>query len=506
MTAGQGVRHAFFRSIYSKGAGIRPFSRIFSFPVMLASLLILLSVLTARSRFDDPDMWWHLRTGQIIWESHTIPTTDVFSYTTDHHATVPHEWLSQLLIYAAYQWNGFAGLMLWLCFFTSAVLIAGYLLCWLYSGDERAASLGALLIWLFGTVGIAIRPQMIGYLLLIVELLLIQLGRTRNPRWFLCLPILFAIWVNCHGSFFLGFLIAGIYLFSSFYTFHAGSFISEPWNPRCRRIFLLALLLSVGALFFNPDGLNQVLYPLNTVLHQPIGLQSVDEWKALQMDNGRGILLLAVILLGYLMVLIPRVELYGDELLLLSLGTWLGVSHARFLFVFGILSAPVLSRQLATLLKAHDRKAPHYWLRAAIITSALVLSIQTFPRTQYLDRQVEEDSPVGAVNYIVNNHLPGPLLNDYTFGGYLIWALRDHPVFVDGRSDVYEWTGILSEFDDWEKMNSKPDSLLQKYHINLCLLSNHSSIVHVLPLLPEWKTIYSDNNSVIFERVPQRTQ
>ena len=62
-------------------------------------MLVLLGVLTVRSRFSDPDMWWHLKTGEVIWTTHSIPTTDLFSYTTNHHAWVPHEWLSQVLMY-----------------------------------------------------------------------------------------------------------------------------------------------------------------------------------------------------------------------------------------------------------------------------------------------------------------------------------------------------------------------------------------------------------------------
>ncbi|HJY05956.1 MAG TPA: hypothetical protein VJ323_06540, partial [Bryobacteraceae bacterium] len=60
--------------------------KIFSFPVMLAGMLVVLAVLTVRSRFNDPDMWWHLKTGEIIWNTHRIPTVDLFSYTTNHHA------------------------------------------------------------------------------------------------------------------------------------------------------------------------------------------------------------------------------------------------------------------------------------------------------------------------------------------------------------------------------------------------------------------------------------
>ena len=182
-------------------SGDRFLQRVFSFPVMLVGLLADLALLTVRSRFDDPDMWWHLKTGEIIWTTHTIPTTDLFSYTTGHHAYVAHEWLSQVLLYGAYRFGGYSGLMLWLFFFTSVLLIAGFGLCWLYSENAKVGFLGALTIWLFGTIGFAVRPQMVGYSLLVFELLLIQLGRTRNPRWFLGLPPLFAIWINCHGSF-----------------------------------------------------------------------------------------------------------------------------------------------------------------------------------------------------------------------------------------------------------------------------------------------------------------
>src|ERR1019366_8615139 len=100
--------------------------RIFSFPAAMCALLAFLAVATVRSRFDDPDMWWHLKIGEVIWKTHAIPTADLFSYTTSHHAYIAHEWLSQLFIYAAYRVGGYSGLMLWLCVFTAALLIAAY--------------------------------------------------------------------------------------------------------------------------------------------------------------------------------------------------------------------------------------------------------------------------------------------------------------------------------------------------------------------------------------------
>src|ERR1039458_7411349 len=61
--------------------------------------------------------------------------------------------------------------------------------------------------------------------------------------------------------------------------------------------------------------------------------------------------------------------------------------------------------------------------------------------------------------------LSGPMLNDYSFGGYLIWAAPEYPVMMDGRTDVYEWSGFLGEFGNWATLQSDPNALLQKYRI-----------------------------------------
>jgi hypothetical protein len=475
--------------------------RVFSFPAVLAALLVVLAVLTVRARFDDPDMWWHLKMGQIIWTTHAIPTTDLFSYTTNHHAWVPHEWLSELLIYGAYRWGGYSGLMLWLCFFTAALLVAGYALCSLYSGNAKVGFLGAMIIWFFATSGLAIRPQMIGYLFLAVELLLVHLGRTRNPRWFFGLPPLFAVWVNCHGSFFLGLAVAGIFLFSSFFDFRKGSLVSSRWDPRQRQMLALALLLSAAALFLNPVGVKQILYPLNTMLHQPIGVSQVEEWQPLQLTDGRGLGFLAIVGSLFLVMIVRRSELFWDELLLLALGTWFAASHRRMVFVFGILAAPILSRLFSTEWDGYDAEADRPLANALFIAASLLVAFWGFPNRQFLSHQVEQGSPVKAVTFIQTHHLSGRMLNDYIYGGYLIWAAPEHPVFVDGRSDVFEWTGVLGEFSKWAMLQSDSNTLLDKYGVDFCLLAQQSPMVHVLPLLNKWKVIYTDNSSVIFVRV-----
>jgi hypothetical protein len=472
---------------------------IFSFPVMLMGLLTVLAVLTVRERFDDPDMWWHLKMGEVIWTRHSIPVTDIFSYTTGHHAYVPHEWLSQCFIYAAYRFGGYSGLMLWLCVLTSVLLVAGYGLCWLYSQNAKVAFAGALVIWLFATIGLAIRPQMVGYLLLVVELLLIQLGRTRNPRWFWGLSPLFALWVNCHGSFAVGFAIAAVILLCSFFDFRSGLVISSHWDPHVRRTLTWALALGVAALFLNPIGIKQVTYPIDTILHQPIGLSASSEWQPLQFSDGRSFIFLGVIAGILLLTALRCRHLYWHELLLLAMGSWLAASHRRMLFVFGILAAPTLTRLLSDAWEGYsldrDRPLPN----AALIAVSGLIVFLAFPGRHVLASQVQHQSPVKAVEFMKAHPISGHLLNEYVYGGYLIWAAPEYPVFVDGRADVFEETGILSDYGNWATLQSDPNDLLNKYKIDFCLLSRESPMARVMSLL-KWKTIYSDENSIILVR------
>jgi hypothetical protein len=479
----------------------RGLRRLCSFPVLLSAALTVLAVLTVKGRFDDPDMWWHLRTGQIIWTTHTIPTTDTFSFTTHHHAYVPHEWLSQLFIYGAYRMAGYSGLMLWLCAVTAALLVSAYVLCTLYSGNAKVAFLGAMTVWLFATIGLAIRPHLVGYLLLLAELLLLHLGSTRSPRWFLALPPLFALWVNCHGSFLLGLILAGALLFSSFFAFRFGLLAAPRWEPATRRMLTLALLLSAAALFVNPIGLRQVLYPIDTLLHQPTGLSLVQEWRPLQLNAERGIAWLAVLGCLFLITLVRRTTLYLHELLFLSLGVWLSASHERMLFAFGILAAPILTRLLSDTWEDYSPAQDLPWANAALLCAAALFVFWIFPTRAGLAAQADQQNPARALDFIRSHHLSGPMLNDYAYGGYLIWAAPDYPVFIDGRADVFEWTGVFADYKDWLSLESDPRILLDKYRIAFCLLQRQSFMNHVLPLLHDWKLVYSDQSSVVYTRV-----
>jgi hypothetical protein len=275
---------------------------------------------------------------------------------------------------------------------------------------------------------------------------------------------------------------------------------SSRWEPRRQLIFGIALVLSAATLFLNPIGVKLVLYPLDFMLHLPINLSAIDEWKPLAMNSVRGVGLLVVFACILLTVIIRRSQLFWSELVLLSAGTWFAVHHERMTFVFGILAAPILARLLATAWDGYNAEQDRVWPNALAITVFLSVSFFAFPSRQSITQQMEASNPVKAVKFIEDHHISGHMLNEYIYGGYLIWAAPEHPVFVDGRADLFEFAGVLKEYGEWATLESDPNALLDKYKIDYCLLERGAPIARVMQLLKGWKSVYSDEKTIIFVR------
>lgn len=473
---------------------------VFSFPVMLASTLVALAALTVRSRFNDPDLWWHLRTGQIIWNGRAIPRTDLLSFTTGQHAWVAHEWLSQLSMYAAWRAGSYSGLMLWFCLAVAALLVIQYTLCYLYSGNAKAAFLGALITWFFATVGLAIRPQLVGFIFLACELLILHMGRWRDRRWFYLLPLLFALWVNTHGSFFLGMIVLAAVLASGSFEVNAGLLQSRVFDPARRKILLWVFTLSSAALFANPVGWQLLAYPLRTIFDWRMQLGAVMEWQRLSFDDPRAFGLIALAGAILLIALIRRTVLYVDEAVLLAVAFGMAVLHQRLLFASGIMATPILCRQLAGMWERFPRVRDRTLPNAILIFTSLGVTIAAFPSPASLAAQVRRGNPVEAVDFIRRTHLSGRMLNDYVYGGYLSWALPDQKVFIDGRADVYAWTGVFEDYGRWATLRDDPNRLLDRYSVDWCLLSQSAPLTRVMRYLPGWSERYFDSQSAIFIR------
>ncbi|HKO19120.1 MAG TPA: hypothetical protein VJU82_09560, partial [Acidobacteriaceae bacterium] len=229
-------------------------------------------------------------------------------------------------------------------------------------------------------------------------------------------------------------------------------------------------------------------------------LTEVHEWHWLGFDDSRFYALIGILACILVPVLLRKARLTLDEWFLLALVAAQAVRHRRLVFVFGIVSAPIFCRVLSRLWQERRPQVRHPLADITLIVASAFVSYAAFPSPADLSRQVEAFSPVKAVAFIQQHHLPGPIINDYGFGGYLIWAAPEYPVFVDGRTDIFEWTGVLRRYGDWATQKSPPADLLDQYGVNLCLFAPDSPIVSSLQRLPGWRLVYSDENAIIFIR------
>ncbi len=472
--------------------------RFLSFRVMLAAGLAAITCLTIHSRFNDPDLWFHLKMGLVVWTTHAIPTTDIFSFTTHNHAWTAHEWLAELSTYAAYRAGGYPGLMASFSVVASLLFVLVNVLCFRRSGSVMAAFLGSLCALFFAVTELSIRPQLLGYVFLVIELILLE-SAPRNRRWLYLLPPLFAIWVNCHGSYFFGIGVLFAYWLASFFHGRWGLIWAEATDGRQRRHLGIILAASVAALCCNPLGVRLLLYPLDVAFHQSSAIGAVQEWLPPDLQTVRGLALI-VVMLGILMLaLVRRLELPLRDLLVVAAAFFMALQHVRMLIVFGVVVSPLVAQVLSPLL-GKDQRRDNPAANAVFILGFLAAIVWNFPTAAELQTQVAKTSPVAAVDFVRRHKLSGPMVNEYVFGDYLIWALPEEKVFIDGRGDVYDWTGVLQEFGRWATLGEDPALLLNKYGIRLCILSNGTSMTHVLPYLPGWHTVYVDDVAAVFAR------
>ena len=106
--------------------------------------------------------------------------------------------------------------------------------------------------------------------------------------------------------------------------------------------------------------------------------------------------------------------------------------------------------------------------------------------------------PVEAANYLRENQPDGAMFNSYNWGGYLMFAVPEYPVFIDGRTDLYteffrDWLVTATGDEGWR-------DLLTEYDIHLVVVENGSGLDTNLREEPGWQLDYEDEMAVIWVR------
>ena len=106
-----------------------------------------------------------------------------------------------------------------------------------------------------------------------------------------------------------------------------------------------------------------------------------------------------------------------------------------------------------------------------------------------------------AVEYLRAHGGGGRLFNEYNWGGYLAWTMPEQRVFIDSRTDIFEYAGVLREFVDVIRLKH-PEKVLEKYHIDSVLITPNTNLNVWFDLQPNWRLAYHDSVSAIYVRTP----
>ncbi len=316
------------------------------------------------------------------------------------------------------------------------------------------------------------------------------------------------LWVNLHGGFAIGFIFIALAMLGVGVEglLAAGAERRRAWQST-------AMLAGVGiacaaAVGLNPFGYEMLAYPFKTV---GIGaLQAyIQEWQSPDFHMREAQPFLWLLFLSLAAIGFSRRRLAAADFIVLTGVAYTGFLAGRNMPLLAVVAPPIIMRHAQEIL---ERLAPTWgtqdalpagrarmrWLNAAVLGLAVVavaLKAQPVLSAQTNEEQVAHTQPVAAVAYLREHPGLGPLLNSYNWGGYLVWALPEYPVFVDGRTDLYD-DALLTQYVAAVRSEPQWREVLDQWQIGVVLLEPNMPLVTLLRELG-WQTAEEDELSVV---------
>ena len=478
--------------------------------ILILTAICLLGLLSSEA--DDTDFWWHLKTGQYILQNRALPVPDPFAYTTAmnpiayvgeeqvRHFNLTHEWLSQVLLYGVYSIGGLPAVVLVRAALLSALCALVGLLAWrrsesLYAAVAAAFAASSLAAW------IAVdRPMIVSFLFVAAFIAILEF---RRGVW--ALPLLALIWANCHGGFFLGWVVLLAYCAESIPIIPK----IRQYVPGGRRRLWLVTAVAIAVSGINPNGFG-VIPTLIRYRNSPMQANLI-EWHRPYLWGSPyafDLLLYAALLV---LIFSWRKVWIADWLLFAAFAIAAFLAF-RNIMLIGLL-APILIAAYFPFRFYMPRRAA--WVIPPLLAAVLAVGIARGAFFQLHGAMWK--FPAGAADYLLANHLPGPLFNTYEHGGYLIWSLwPQYKVFIDGRSlsesTHQDYQKILfNTGSSAERVAGPRGDLLNRYGIRTVVMNtfqyntgeNYSLALALAdPDNSDWQLVYDDAQALIFVRQP----
>jgi hypothetical protein len=472
--------------------------------------VLLFAAVASFCNVRSPDLWWHLKTGEWIWQNRAVPHSDVFSYTAAGQPWISHEWLFGLLSYGLHYATGIEGVVTAKAILVVLILALSARVCRLRGAPPGVTTLILAGAYAVSRMRFTERPELLSIPLAIVFLLAYERSRTK-PVFLAFLPAAQLLWVNLHGgTALLGWVLAGAILLDRAWELRRAEGNFAGLARKEFRGYAATVAGVLAASFLNPHGYKALFYGL---LRTESPLEN-KEFQSLAALMRGGIDLSMVLFIGFsaLLALIfalrpSRVRMY-EWLLFPSLFA-LTVVFFRFRPLFVFLLGPSLACGLPSL-GFLRRVRPWVPLVAAALLLGHVAELES--RTSFYRFGAEIHPavfPGKAVDFLKRAGIGGNMFNSYGIGGYLIWRLGPQQrVFIDGREDVYLGPGVLAEYVHAFDSRQKWVALVEKYDIDYAIVQYpeqppsrpDNSLDSMAFPRSEWGLVHFDDSVMVYVR------
>jgi hypothetical protein len=441
----------------------------------------------------DPDVWWHMRTGQWMVEHHTLPRVDIFSAAFAGKPWAPYSWLFELLIYGLFQKLGLFGIL----GFSAALIVAITVAVW-HLVKRLQSDFSIIILLTFATCYClrhlyTPRPWLFTILFFVLELDILmharKTGRTRELAW---LPVIFALWSNLHIQFIDGLLVMALALaeaIGSYWAIGVRTKLRAPW-------LAAAFAGSVLATMINPFGwhIYRVAWDLAT---QAGVMNRINELQALSFRDFTEFLLLFLALAAAAALGWDR-RFRVFEIGLLVFAGYVSFRSERDMWVMAMVAAAIIASAIPGR-EGSALRLPWYATTGAVIAASLAVLVGF--RVMYADKsvlttEIADNLPQRAVDEVKAKGYPGPLFNTFDWGGYLIWALR-MPVSIDGRAAFYGDEAFDRSMATWNAQRDwASDPQLKSARLVIGPIGD--SLTQILRTDPRYKLVYEDKLAAVF--------
>jgi len=470
--------------------------------VALVTVMGLLSVHNLSSIFQD--IGRHITIGRIIWETHQVPKTNLFSYTARDFPFLNHHWFGEVLLYLGDRVVGLKGLLI----INAFLVTLGYGLALAAAWRPRVA-VPALMVGLLAAVitmeRTDLRPETLSLLFFGWYLFVLY----RKPRsWLLwTLPAVQLVWVNTHIYFFMG-----PFLFVAWWL---GEIAQRGVVAlRGRRYWLLAILIAL-ATFCNPWGLVGAIYPLRVFSNY--GYSVLENKSPFFLARfGYPQMTSVALYLGIVCTALSfainwrhlRRNIFG--LIVAAVTAAFALIMIRNFPLFALAMMPIV---LTNIDQAGWHSSNRQGLVIGLVLLALfassIVSGQIYRDSGMVWRQFGLAVPSGAgksTDFFRQAGLKGPIFNNFDVGSFLIWKLPQEPVFIDGRPEAYPADFIQNIYIKMQEDPAVWDRYSAQYGINTIFWDYNDvtpwsgEFVSRITKDPHWIAVYRDGTILILVR------